>query len=452
MRVAKWAPLFVVACHAATTTRPPAPHATVATASSSSAPIAPSAPTTYDAFVSISDNEFMGWQILFARHDDQIRVLVRSRGSAALPVELRGTATPDGSRLRVRAELGALSFEGVVDGEVLRGSLHTPMSKETVRAKRGISPIPEGTMKIGAEVSGKRFDVAWEQRGNVVKATVKDAGRARVLEGTSHDGRFDLTGDGATWRGEISGLSAGIGEWIENGKTQALTLDLLRIDVPAPYPLPNGGRVVPLELWSRGRAGCPSSYDVLPQIEGLGTPLESTLNQKLAKRQSTKCTDAIDLASLGAVWSTSTYTVTAATPAWFALHADAYAYLGGAHGMSGEMCGVFSLVTGRGAWLQTELEADALVKLGKLVRAAILAGAPGKSLVDLGFYADDPKVTNDRAMCVVMDHGAPALEVIYQHDMDEAGDFRFTDLRPHIAAAKVRGLFPADTMGAIVFQ
>jgi hypothetical protein len=390
----------------------------------------------------------MGWQVLFARHGEDLRMLLRSRGTAALPVELAGSATAEGSRTRVRASAGALRFEGVIDGDVLQGTLRSNAQSAVVRAKRGVETAADLTAPLGAEVAGHRFDVAWEQRGGRVKATVRDASRSHVLEGTLRDGRFDLAGDGIAWRGVIAGASVGLGESIENGKSRALVIDLLHADVPAPHPLAGGASVAPLERWSRGGAGCPSSYDILPQVDGL-----PALNPMLAPHATTtKCTDAGDLAFIGSIWSTSTYAVTASGSGWFAMRTHLYQYLGGAHGMSGEACQVVSLAPGKTARLQMELDPASLAKLGGLVRKAILAGAPGKSLVDLGFNADDPNVTSDRVMCAVMDHGALALEVVYQNGMDPAGNFRFTDVRPRIPAAKVRALFPAGSIGALVFQ
>ena len=362
-----------------------------------------------------------------------------------MPVELGGRATEeDGGHLRIHASAKALTFDGVVDGSMLQGKLRATTT-ELVHAKRGVAEMASGPTKLGAEIGGRRFVVDWDQHGERVKSTFRDASVARALEGTSRDERFELMGDGVTLRGVMSGIMIGIGEWSDRGKTQPVALDWVHTEIPAPYSLPNGGRIVPLERWSRGVAGCPSSLDVVPQIEGLATPFTWPT-------PSTQCHDTGEVSMIGMIWNTSTFTILAAGSDWFSLHRDVYSYIGGAHGMSGESCQIVSLSTGKATSLQIELPDASLAKLGAMVRSAILASAPGKSLVDLGFFKDDPKVTQDRVMCAVTDHGGLALEVVYQHDMDEAGNFRFTDVRPRIPAAKVRALFPAGSTGALVFR
>ncbi len=57
-----------------------------------------------------------------------------------------------------------------------------------------------------------------------------------------------------------------------------------------------------------------------------------------------------------------------------------------------------------------------------------------------------------RELCVVEDHGALFLEVVYQNDLDDAGLFQFEDVRPRLAAVVVRTLFPAGSVGRMVFR
>ena len=450
--------LGLVACH---DNVPVVPVAAPLAGVTAPPPVAPPLPTafTYDAFTSVDEDEFVGWQILFARRGDDARVLVRSRGTASLPVELAGTVKPDAGRLRVRASAGsakdALRFDAVIDGDALTGALRSDTGREDVVAKRGVPARSDVTnVGLGADVDGHRFDVGWEQHGKNVKATVADVGRSRTLEGTMRDGRFELSGEGVTMRGVLSNFTAGIGEWIEDGDSRPMTLDLMNVVVPAPHALAGGARLVPDDRWAHGASGCPSSYDVYPKIVGLGGA-EDTLNRLLhpGASASMACTGQSELAFLGAAWSTSTYVVTASRPGWLAIRHTDYAYMGGAHGTWGETCDVASLATGKVGALQSELSPASLTKLGVLVRKTLLAAAPAaQTLVDLGFTADDPDVTKDRVTCVVDDHGALALEVVYQSDMDPAGNFRFNDTRPHIPAKTARALFPPGSLGALVFQ
>ena len=412
---------------------------------------------TYDAFTSTDENEFVGWQILLAWRDDGARVLVRSRGSASLPVELAGTVKPEGARLRIHATAGsakdALRFDAFIDGDTLIGVLRTDTGREEVTAKRGVPALDRAfEMKLGGEIGGRRVHVDWKQNETNAKATVTDLAGSRVLEGTMRDGRFTLAGGGVTMRGVFSNFTAGLAEWIENGEERPMTLDTMRVEIPAQLALGNV-RVAAAERWVRGAAGCPSSYEVYPDVHGLDWKTESAIDRLLHPGASvpSSCTGG-ELAFLGAVWSTSTYTITASRPQWFAIRTSAYAYMGGAHGMWGDTCDVASLSSGKVGSLQSELSPASLSKLGALVRKTLLAGAPGQSLMDLGFNAEDPNVTIDRVMCVVEDHGALALEVVYQSDMDPAGNFRFTEVRPRIPAATARALFPAGSAGALVFQ
>ncbi len=423
-----------------------------------STPAPPAASFTYDAFTSTDANEFVGWQILIARRDDGVRVLVRSRGSAALPGELAGTSKVEGARLRVHASAGpakdALRFDALVDGDVLTGVLRTDTDREEVSAKRGVPTLDDTfDMRLGADVAGRRADVAWNQHGANAKVTVTDIAGSRVLEGTMKDGHFELAGGSVAMRGVFSNLTSGLGEWVENGETRAMTLEPLRVAIPAELAIGNV-HVAPMERWVRGASGCPSSYDVYPEVHGLDSKTESTLDRLLHPGASVSraCTGSSEIAFLGAEWSTTTYAVTASRPGWLAIRRNMYAYAGGAHGMWGETCDVADLTTGKVGSLQSELSSASLAKLGVLVRKAILAAAPGKSLVDLGFNADDPNVTSGRVACVVEDRGALALEVVYQSDMDPAGNFRFSDVRPHIPAKTARTLFPAGSLGALVFQ
>jgi hypothetical protein len=427
--------------------------------SASAAPRAPApSPVTYDAFTSTDENEFVGWQILLARRDDSVRVLVRSRGTAALPVELAGTTRPEGARLRVRASAGpsekAVRFDGWIDGEMLRGVLRTDTAREDVTAKRGVPAMSNDVdIGIGATIADHRFQVGWQQHGQNVKATIADPSGSRTLEGTMRDGKFKLAGEGVSMRGVLSNLIAGLGEWSEAGETRPLTLDVMHVATPKPRALGSGVRVVTADRWVGGVAGCPSSYDVYPEVTGVGGTNELSLNRLLHPgAPPVRCEGESELAFLGAAWSTSTYVFTASRPDWFAIRRTLYGYMGGAHGTWGETCDVASLATGKVGSLQSELSAASLSKLGPIVRKAILAAAPGKSLVDLGFNADNPDVTKDRVMCAVDDHDKLALEVVYQSDMDPAGNFRFTEVRPRIPASTARTLFPAGSLGALVFQ
>jgi hypothetical protein len=308
-------------------------------------------------------------------------------------------------------------------------------------------------MRLGADIAGRRADVAWSQHGANAKVTVTDVAGSRVLEGTMTGGHFDLAGGVVAMRGVFSNLTSGLGEWVENGETRAMTLDLMRVAIPAELAVGNA-HVTPMDRWVRGASGCPSSYDVYPEVHGLDGKTESTLNPLLHPGAPVPrvCTGSSEIAFLGSEWSTMTYAITASRSGWFAIRRNMYAYTGGAHGMWGETCDVADLATGKVGSLQSELSTSSLAKLGVLVRKAILAAAPGKSLVDLGFNADDPNVTSDRVACVVEDHGALALEVVYQSDMDPAGNFRFSDVRPHIPTKTARALFPAGSLGALVFQ
>lgn len=430
--------------------------------SASAAPVAvKKAPEsfTYEAFTSTDQNEYVGWQVLLARRDDgNARVVVRSRGSGgSLPVELAGTTTWEHKRLHVRAAAGsakdALRFDALIDGDDLRGVVRADSEHEDVTAKRGVPTLePTFQMPLGGDIAGKRVDIAWDQRGTNVKARVTDVAGSRELEGVMRDGRFVLEGSGVMARGIFSSLTAGIGEWIESGQSQPMTLDSVRVDLPPKLVLGNV-QITATDRWVRGASGCPSSYDVYPEVHGLDWKTEVALDKLLGPgaSASTTCTGQSDLWFLGAVWSTTTYAVTASRAGWFAIRRSAYSYAGGAHGMSGETCDVALLASGRVGSLQSELPAASLAKLGALVRKTILASAPGKSLVDLGFKADDPDITNDRVICVVDDHGALALEIVYQ-DMDPAGMSRFIDARPRIPAAAVRSLFPGGSLGALVFQ
>jgi len=282
---------------------------------------------------------------------------------------------------------------------------------------------------------------------------VTDLGGARALEGSMRDGRFTLTGGGVTMRGVFSNLTSGLGEWNENGETKFVTLDPMRVAIPAQLALGNV-KVTPAERWVRGASGCPSSYDVYPEVHGLDWKTESALDRLLHPGASVSpaCAGTSEIAFLGAEWSTTTYAITASRPGWFAVRRSMYAYAGGAHGMWGETCDVADLSRGVVGSLQSDLDAASLAKLGVLVEKTLLAASPNGSLVDLGFNADDPDVTSDRVMCAVLDHGALALEVVYQSDMDPAGNFRFSDVRPRIPASTARALFPAGSLGALVFQ
>lgn len=427
----------------------------------SAAPIRNDVPAgfSYEAFTSTDENEFVGWQIFLARRDDGVaRVVVRSRGSAALPVELAGTTKPDGKRIRVLATAGsakdALRFDAVIDGDALAGTLRTDTGREEIKAKRGV-PAVEDTfqMQLGGDVEGRRVDVAWKQHGTIAKVTVTDVAGSRALEGSMRDGRFTLTGDGVTMRGVFSNMTSGLGEWIENGETRPMTLDPMRVAIPAPLALGNV-KVTPAERWVRGASGCPSSYDVYPEVHGLDWKTEVAIDRLLhpGASASRACTGTSEIAFLGAEWSTTTYAIAASRPGWLSIRRSMYAYAGGAHGMWGETCDVADLSSGKVGALQSELDAASRAKLGVLVRKAILASAPGKTLVDLGFNADDPNVTVDRVICAVEDHGALTLEVVYQSDMDPAGNFRFIDMRPRIPASTARALFPRGSLGALVFQ
>ncbi|HEX4513938.1 MAG TPA: hypothetical protein VH054_10390, partial [Polyangiaceae bacterium] len=348
----------------------------------------------------------------------------------------------------------ALRFDALIDGAALTGVLRTDTGREEVTAKRGV-PALESTFetKLGADVAGRRADVAWAQRGTNAKVTVTDIAGSHVLEGTMRDGRFTLKGSGVTMRGIFSSLTSGLGDWSENGEARAMTLDPMRVAIPAALAIGNA-HVAPMERWVRGVSGCPSSYDVYPEVHGLDAKTESALDRLLRPGASVSrsCTGSSEIAFAGSEWSTTTYAVTASRPGWLAIRRSMYAYTGGAHGMWGETCDVADLATGKVGSLQSDLSAASLAKLGVLVRKAILASAPGNSLVDLGFNADDPDVTKDRVTCVAEDHGMLALEVVYQSDMDPAGNFRFSDVRPRIPAKTARALFPAGSFGALVFQ
>ena len=450
--------LLVMACHHdVVVTRVPVTTAPSSAAIARVPPVAPPAPFAYDAFTSTDENEFAGWQIFLARRGDDVRVVLHSRGMASLPVELAGTAKDEGARVHLGASAGdatdALRFDGWIDGDAMRGVLKTDTGREDVSAKRGLPPLSETTQgALGGDASGHRFVLAWEQHGKEVKAELRELSGPRELAGTVRDGRFELAGGGVTMRGVLSNVS-GIGEWIENGESRSLTLDPMTVSYPAARALAGGVRVLPSDRWVRGASGCPSSYDVFPKVDALDLRTQNAMNRLLAPgaSTSTKCTGESEIATLGAAWSTSTYAITASRPGWFAIRRSLYGYMGGAHGMGGETCDVANVSTGKVASLQSELPATSIAKLGPLVRKAILAAEPGKTLMDLGFNADDPDVTRERVMCVVDDHGALALEVVYQNE-DAAGNFRFSDVRPHVPAAAVRALFPAGSVGALVFQ
>jgi hypothetical protein len=82
----------------------------------------------------------------------------------------------------------------------------------------------------------------------------------------------------------------------------------------------------------------------------------------------------------------------------------------------------------------------------------MLQNAHKQSLVDLGFFEDDAHVNSTRELCVVKHRGTSFLEIIYQDDIDEAGLFRSTDVRPLLAAPVARRFFPGGSVGAKVFR
>jgi hypothetical protein len=164
------------------------------------------------------------------------------------------------------------------------------------------------------------------------------------------------------------------------------------------------------------------------------------------------CIDAKDPSDLGNLWAGSTYSITAARANWVGLAFESNWYAGGTRGSYRETCAVADTQSGTVVHLNEELIPSAFEKLAPLVKRAILKATNQRSLQDVGFFTNDPHIDPKREMCVIEDRGALFLELRYQSDDDEAGNFRLDDIRPRLAAAVVRPFFSAGSLGALVFR
>jgi len=453
-------------------TTPAILHSAVA-ATAPSAPVPPTAadtPTSFEIYTSKEADDLEGWRLVLARRGTWVRLELKSNGTSGAPVELEGSITSDAKPTKLEAHARTskatpLNFSGVIEPS---GKLHGVLSTSSARELIELRPLPlpngsEETWKNdfgGTLDNTHRFRLGWVQKGDRTLATLSRLGeKPTTFEGSleRQSGRFELQEPKQPehrLRGILLGGPGdvdGIGELFHDGLAQPFSLDRFYPTYPPVVELPNGARVVPVERFQRGFPDCPAADDVFPRVEGVAAALP--LNRALEKTISplTECGND-NLSFLGSLWSGSTYTVTASSARWVGFAFDWNSYMGGAHGSFGLSCAVADTQSGKVVHLNEEIAPASFPKLSALVRQAILRGEPGKSLVDLGFYADDAHVDATREMCVVKDHGALFLEVVYQNDMDEAGLFHFVKLRPRLAAAVVRRFFPPGSVGAAVFQ
>jgi hypothetical protein len=426
--------------------------------------------TVFDAFMSPNDDSLSGWRLVVARSGTRARVVLKPDATAGLPVELEGTVAGEAGRCRIdartRTSQGTLRLSAVVDSAgKLAVTLRTPTHHESIELVPRASPNDsEETWKdrFGATLGGAhRVRLDWEQSGSRAKATLSRLdGAPSTFEGTlvRESGHFELSqpSDGKSrLRGILMGGRGGptgMGEWLHDGAVEPFSLDRFYPTYPSTTVLPSGGRVVPVERFHHGPSDCPSSDDVFPRFEGVSA--ERTLNQRVETMVAplVECHGASDFSLLGSLWSGSKYSVTASRARWVGIKFEWNSYLAGARGNFGEGCAVADTQNGELVHLNEELGPTSFAQLSPLVRRAILQAAPGKSLQDLGFYEDDPHLDAQREMCVVEDHSALFLEVVYQNDLDDAGLFQFEDVRPRLAAAVVRPFFPVGSVGAMVFR
>jgi len=425
--------------------------------------------TDFDSYASQSD-DLDGWRLALARSGTRVRVILTPNSTSGTPVELEGSVTGEAGQRHIEAHARtskqALYLSAVVDGA---GKLHGTLRMQG--AKNTSIDLGRGTTQTNSEQSWKerfggtlggvhRVRVDWEQSASRATMTLSRLGAVpRTFKGNlqRENGRFELL-EQADPKSRLRGIlmggggDIGIGEWLHDGLVEAVSLDRFYPTYPAAKVLPSGGRVVQAERFYRGVADCESSYNVFPRFEGVAA--ERLLNAEFEKLLPPKdyCIEATDVSFLGSLWYGSTYSVTAARGLWVGLAFEWNNYQGGTHGGSGEGCAVADTQSGKVGHLNEELTPKSFEKLLPLVRRAILQSGRGKSLRDLGFIEDDLKVNAKREMCVVESNGALFLEVVYQSDLDEAGNFRFETVRPRIAAASVRSLFPAGSLGALVFR
>jgi len=425
--------------------------------------------TDFDSYASQSD-DLDGWRLALARSGTRVRVILTPNSTSGTPVELEGSVTGEAGQRHIEAHARTskqeLYLSAVVDGaSKLHGTLRmqgaTNTSIDLGRGTTQTNSEQSWRERFGGTLGGvHRVRLDWEQSASRANITLSRLGAMPwTFKGTlqRESGRFELL-EKADPKSRLRGIlmggggDIGIGEWIHDGIVEPISLDRFYPTYPAIKVLPSGGRVVKAERFHRGFPDCESSHDVFPRFEGVLT--EGILNAQFEKMLPPKdyCIEATDVSFLGSLWYSYTYSVTATRASWVGLAFEWNNYQGGAHGGSGEGCAVADTQSGKVGHLNEELTPRSLEKLLPLVRTAILQAAHGKPLRDLGFFEDDVKVNAKREMCVVESNGALFLEVVYQSDLDEAGNFRFETVRPRIAAASVRSLFPAGSLGALVFR